>query len=66
MCYQIPGSITKSGEPIVGGTNIDKSDFTFMGSIYPKPTASKTTSKKTSKKGAAKRGKASPKRKKRL
>ena len=61
MCYQIPGSITKNGKPIVGGTNIDKSDFTFMGSIYPKPTASKTTSKK----GPAKKRKAGPKRKKR-
>jgi len=61
MCYQIPGSITKNGKPIVGGTNIDSSDFTFMGSIYPKPTASKTTSKK----GPAKKRKAGPKRKKR-
>jgi hypothetical protein len=39
MCYQIPGSITKSGEPIVGGTDIDKQDYAFMAVIYPKPTA---------------------------
>lgn len=66
MCYQLPGSITKNGKPIVGGTNIDKSDSTFMGMIYPKPSASKTTSKKagkkTSKKTTAKKGKASRKR----
>lgn len=36
MCYQIPGTITKNGKPIVGGTDIDKSDFTFAGKIYPK------------------------------
>lgn len=66
MCYQLPGSITKNGKPIVGGLDIDKSDSTFMRSIYPKPSASKTTSKKaskkTSKKTTAKKRKASPKR----
>lgn len=36
MCYQIPGSITKSGKPIVGGLDIDKSDFDSMATIYPK------------------------------
>ena len=36
MCYQIPGSITKDGEPIVGGLDIDPSDFTFAATIYPK------------------------------
>ena len=36
MCYQIPGSITKDGKPIIGGKNIDKSDYAFAGSIYPK------------------------------
>ncbi len=36
MCYQIPGTITKDGKPIVGGTNIDKSDFGFIAKIYPK------------------------------
>jgi hypothetical protein len=36
MCYQIPGSITKDGQPIVGGLDIDPSDFTFAQSIYPK------------------------------
>lgn len=36
MCYQIPGSITKDGQPIVGGFDIDQSDFDFAASIYPK------------------------------
>ena len=36
MCYQIPGEITKDGKPIVGGLDIDVSDYTFAGSIYPK------------------------------
>ena len=36
MCYQIPGSITKSGKPIVGGLDIDASDSTFAAKIYPK------------------------------
>ena len=36
MCYQIPGSITKSGKPIAGGLDIDASDFGFAGKIYPK------------------------------
>ena len=37
MCYQIPGSLTKDGKPIVGGKDIDKSDYKFAGKIYPKP-----------------------------
>lgn len=36
MCYQIPGSITKDGKPIPGGTDINPKDFAFAGSIYPK------------------------------
>jgi hypothetical protein len=36
MCYQIPGSITKNGKPIIGGLDIDTFDFTFVGKIYPK------------------------------
>jgi len=47
MCYQIPGSITKSGKPIVGGLDIDKSDYAFAGSVYPKP--AKPTKPKASK-----------------
>src|SRR6267154_4733180 len=37
MCYQIPGSITKNGKPIIGGLDIDPTDFAFAASIYPKP-----------------------------
>ena len=36
MCYQIPGTLTKNGKPIVGGVDIDKKDYTFAGAIYPK------------------------------
>jgi hypothetical protein len=36
MCYQIPGSITKDGQPIVGGVDINTTDYLFAGSIYPK------------------------------
>jgi hypothetical protein len=37
MCYQIPGTLTKDGEPIIGGKDIDRKDYAFAGSIYPKP-----------------------------
>jgi len=44
MCYQIPGEITKDGEPILGGVDIDHLDFDFAAKIYPKPaTALRTT-----------------------
>jgi hypothetical protein len=36
MCYQLPGTITRDGEPIVGGTDINATDFAFAGKIYPK------------------------------
>jgi len=36
MCYQIPGAITKDGKPIIGGIDIDKLDFDFAASVYPK------------------------------
>jgi hypothetical protein len=36
MCYQIPGEITKDGKPIVGGLDIDASDYAFAATIYPK------------------------------
>ncbi|MDB4916620.1 MAG: Molecular chaperone [Gemmatimonadetes bacterium] len=56
MCYQLPGSITKNGEPIIGGRDIDASDYAFMAKTYPpistavKPTPTKKkkpTPKKT-------------------
>ncbi|HEX8221356.1 MAG TPA: M12 family metallopeptidase [Chloroflexia bacterium] len=36
MCYQIPGRITRDGLPIIGGVDIDESDFAFAALIYPK------------------------------
>jgi hypothetical protein len=36
MCYQIPGSITKDGQPIIGGTDIDAADKEFAAQVYPK------------------------------
>ena len=39
MCYQIPGEVTKDGKPIVGGKDIDASDYAFIAKIYPKKTA---------------------------
>src|SRR5262245_7537727 len=52
MCYQIPGIITKSGKPILGGTDIDESDFAFMATIYPKPAGGGSKKKKTPKKAS--------------
>lgn len=37
MCYQLPGSITRDGAPILGGTDIDRADQTFANAIYPVP-----------------------------
>jgi hypothetical protein len=45
MCYQIPGDITRNGKPILGGVDIDPSDFAFAGSIYPKAVTPKTTTR---------------------
>lgn len=39
MCYQIPGEITKDGQPIIGGLDIDESDYGFIATVYPKPGA---------------------------
>jgi len=36
MCYQIPGELTKDGNPVIGGKDIDSSDFGFAATIYPK------------------------------
>ena len=36
MCYQIPGEITIDHKPIIGGLDIDESDYVFCGKIYPK------------------------------
>lgn len=39
MCYQLPGSITRDGQPIRGGVDINATDYAFVGRIYPKPAA---------------------------
>jgi hypothetical protein len=54
MCYQIPGTITKDGKPIVGGKDIDGSDFQFAAEIYPK--AGKATAVKPARRSAARAG----------
>ncbi len=36
MCYQIAGALTKTGVPILGGTDIDQIDYDFMAQVYPK------------------------------
>lgn len=36
MCYQLPGSITRDGKPIRGGSDINANDAAFAGKIYPK------------------------------
>lgn len=37
MCYQLPGSITRDGRPIVGGLDINQADYDFVGLVYPLP-----------------------------
>jgi hypothetical protein len=37
MCYQLPGEITRDGHPIIGGTDINRTDADFAARIYPKP-----------------------------
>jgi hypothetical protein len=39
MCYQLPGSLTKNGKPILGGLDINATDYWFAGRIYPKSSA---------------------------
>ena len=36
MCYQLDGSITYDGQPIRGGADINATDYSFAGLIYPK------------------------------
>jgi Astacin (Peptidase family M12A) len=43
MCYQLPGTITKDGQPIRGGTDINATDRAFAGLIYPKMQAANAT-----------------------
>lgn len=36
MCYQLPASITRDGQPILGGVDLNRTDALFAGIIYPK------------------------------
>jgi Astacin (Peptidase family M12A) len=36
MCYQLPGSITRDGKPINGGTDINETDYACAAKFYPK------------------------------
>lgn len=36
MCYELPGSITRSGQPIPGGTHINEEDYQLAAMLYPK------------------------------
>jgi hypothetical protein len=42
MCYHIPAAVTKDGKPIAGGKDINKRDYAFAASIYPKKVAKHT------------------------
>ncbi|MGA9996888.1 MAG: M12 family metallopeptidase [Pyrinomonadaceae bacterium] len=64
MCYQIPDTITKDGKPILGGMDIDQSDYDFMATIYPKdvisassPVAPRKAVARASKKSSASKAK---------
>ncbi|HEX8224118.1 MAG TPA: M12 family metallopeptidase [Allosphingosinicella sp.] len=37
MCYRLPGSITRDGQPILGGSDINATDCKFARKVYPKP-----------------------------
>lgn len=61
MCYQIPGTLTRDGRPILGGLDIDESDYTFAAKLYPLPSqplppVPSPSSKAAAKKGAARKG----------
>lgn len=62
MCYQIPGSLTKNGQPIVGGRDINASDRQFVGRIYPLAKPPKKTSAAGKKKASAARKSKRPRR----
>ncbi|MDY6945020.1 MAG: M12 family metallopeptidase [Pseudomonadota bacterium] len=36
MCYHVPGAITKDGKAILGGRDINRKDYAFAGTVYPK------------------------------
>jgi hypothetical protein len=36
MCYQLPGTIMKNGQPVMGGNGINAADAAFCAKLYPK------------------------------
>lgn len=69
MCYEIPGQLTKTGKPIIGGKDIDKEDADFIAIIYPKMTKPTRPprpkpKRKNAKRASPKRASASPRKKK--
>jgi hypothetical protein len=36
MCYHLPAEITRDGRPIRGGRDINQSDYSFCGRMYPR------------------------------
>lgn len=45
MCYDAPGEITRDGEPIVGGADINAADYAFAREVYPKHAAKKKSTR---------------------
>jgi hypothetical protein len=43
MCYQLPGVVTTDGKPIIGGIDINETDFAFAARIYPKVARAEAT-----------------------
>ena len=39
MCYKLPASITRNGQPIPGGTDINQKDAAYARRLYPRPGA---------------------------
>ena len=53
MCYQLPASITKDGKPIIGGIDINATDYSFAGRIYPKRSSAEAASPDPGRRGEA-------------
>ena len=56
MCYEIPAEITKHGEAIRGGDDIDRQDREFAASIYPKDASAANRGSGAETDGEAKEG----------
>lgn len=39
MTYSVPGSVTMSGKPVVGGSKVTTTDAAFLAKLHPKPAA---------------------------